>query len=85
MSSTHLIYVSKDKAEVNNDLDGTFLSKVDDGIIIKEGDEISIEGIAINSTGVGNDIIEVPSQVQGYNYLTNRMKFNMMVYVCHNY
>ena len=74
MSSTQLIYVSKDKAEVNNDLDGTFLNKVDDGIIIKEGDEVSIEGIAINSTGVGNDIIEVPSQVQGYNYLTNRIR-----------
>ena len=85
MSSTRIIYVSKDKAEVQNDLDGTFLNKVDDGIIIKVGDEISIEGIAINSTGVGNDIIEIPSKVQNYQYLTNRMKLNCMMYINHDY
>lgn len=85
MSSTRIIYVSKDKAEVQNDLDGTFLNKVDDGIIVKVGDEISIEGIAINSIGVGNDIIEIPSKVQNYNYLTNRMKLNCMIYINHDY
>ena len=73
MSSTHLIYVSKDKAEVFNDLDGSFLNKVDEGIIIPVGAEISIEGIAIQSLGVGSDIIEIPNKIQNYNYLTNRM------------
>ena len=85
MSSTHLIYVSKDKAEVFNDLDGSFLNKVDEGIIIPVGAEISIEGIAIQSLGVGSDIIEIPNKIQNYNYLTNRMVLNTMCYINHNY
>jgi len=85
MSSTQIIYVSKDKAQISNAEDGSFMNMVDNGIIVKEGDEISIEGIAINSTGVGNDIVEIPTKIQNYDYKTNRMVLNTMLYVNHNY
>ena len=58
MSNTRLIYTSKENAEVSNDDEGSFTNSVDDGIVVKVGDEISVEQIAINSIGVGAEIID---------------------------
>jgi len=83
--NTRLIYVNKEKAQVKNDKDGSFFNNVDDGIVVKRGDEISIEQISIASKGVGSDIIEVPSTLQDYAYETNQQILNFMIYIHHNY
>jgi len=83
--NTRLVYVNKSKAQVKNEKDGSFLNNVDDGIVIKRGDEISIEQISIASKGVGSDIIEIPSNLQDYNYETNQQVLNFMIYIHHNY
>ena len=46
---TRLIYVDKKTAEVKNDKDGSFTNAISEGIVVKQGDSISLEGIAINS------------------------------------
>ena len=83
--NTRLVYVNKAKAQIKNDKDGSFFNNVDDGIVCKVGDEISIEQISIASKGVGSDIIEVPSNLQDYPYLTNQQVLNFMLFIHHNY
>ena len=84
MSNTRLIYVSKQTAEVSNDQEGSFTNKVDDGIVVKVGDEINVEAIAINSVGVGAEIIEIPTRIKDYPYKTNAMVLNCAYYIHHN-
>lgn len=83
--NTRLVYVNKSKAQVKNEKDGSFFNNVDDGIVVKRGDEVSIEQISIASKGVGSDIIEIPSNIQDYNYETNQQVLNFMIYIHHNY
>ena len=83
--NTQLIYVSKEKAEVQDPLTGSFFNQVSQGIAVKQGDQVSIEGIAINSVGVGADIIEVPRTTQGYAYYPNKMQLNTWLYIHNNY
>ncbi len=82
---TQLIYVSKDTADVKNEKTGEFINAVSDGIVVRTGDEISIEGIAVNSLSVGSEIIEIPQTIKGFEYKTNSMKMNMLMYIHHNY
>ena len=82
--NTNLIYVSKEKAQVSNDKDGTFINEISNGIVINKGDEISIQGVAINSNGVGSDVIEIPSKLKDYDYLPNRNILRMGMYINHN-
>ena len=49
--NTILINCSKDKAKVQNE-NGRFTNEVSQGIEVNVGDRISLEGIAVNSTGV---------------------------------
>ena len=84
MSNTRLIYTSKENAEVSNDDEGSFTNSVDDGIVVKVGDEISVEQIAINSIGVGAEIIEIPKTIKNYKYKTNAMMLNCAYYIQHN-
>ena len=84
MSNTRLIYVSKETAEISNDNEGSFTNNVDDGIVVKVGDEVSVEAIAINSVGVGAEIIEIPKRIKNYNYKTNAMAINGAYYIHHN-
>lgn len=84
MSNTRLIYCSKETAEVSNDDEGSFINDVDNGIVVKVGDEISIEAIAINSVGVGAEIIEIPKQIKNYKYKTNAMSLDCAFYIHHN-
>ena len=84
MSNTQLIYVSKETAEIANDNEGSFTNQVDNGIIVKVGDEISVEAIAINSVGVGAEIIEIPKSIKNYKYKTNAMCLNCAMYIHHN-
>ncbi len=84
MSNTRLIYVSKQTAEVSNDKEGSFTNKVDDGVVVKVGDEINVEAIAINSVGVGAEIIEIPKRIKNYPYKTNSMVLNCAYYIHHN-
>lgn len=39
-------------------------NSIKDGKVIHKGDYISVEGIAINSIGVGGDIIEIPESIE---------------------
>ena len=80
---TRLIYVDKKSAEVKNDKDGSFTNAISEGIVVKQGDSISLEGIAINSISVGADVIEVPQSVKGYEYKTNSQVLNCFFYIHH--
>ena len=82
--NTILVNCSKEKAEVSDE-NGRFLCRVANGIKIDVGDEISVEQIAVNSIGVGSNIIEIPSQQLNYNYSTNRFALKTSFYIHHNY
>lgn len=82
--NTILVNCSKEKAEVSDE-NGRFLCRVANGIKIDVGDEISVEQIAVNSIGVGSNIIEIPSQQLNYNYSTNRFSLKTAFYIHHNY
>ena len=83
--NTQLIYVDKESAEVSNNADGSFTNAISEGVIVKQGDAISLEGIAINSISVGSEVIEIPETVKNYDYKTNAMKLNCFFYIHHNY
>ena len=83
--NTQLIYVSKEKAEVKDEVTGVFQNQVSQGIKVKQGDMVSVEGIAINSVGVGSDIIEVPKSILNYNYEPNSIQLNCWAYIHQNY
>jgi len=83
--NTQLIYVSKEKAQVKDPITGSFFNQVSQGIQVKQGDQVSVEGIAINSVGVGADIIEVPRTTQNYQYFPNKMQLNSWIYLHNNY
>ena len=85
VSATRLVYVSKKGAKVKNEDTGDFLNEVPNGIPVEAGDLISVEGIAVESRGVGSSIIEIPSRVLDYPYLTNKMIMRMWYYIHHNY
>ena len=82
--NTILVNCSKEKAEVSDE-NGRFLCRVANGIKIDVGDEISVEQIAVNSIGVGSNIIEIPSQQLNYDFATNRMVLKAAFYIHHNY
>ena len=85
VSATRLVYVSKGSAKIKNEETGDFVNAVDNGIEIEAGDMISVEGIAVESRGVGANIIEIPSRELDYPYLTNKMELKMWYYIHHNY
>ncbi len=76
--NTQLIYVDKETAEVSNNADGSFTNAISEGVIVKQGDAISLEGIAINSISVGDNVIEIPETIKNYPYKTNGRKLNCM-------
>lgn len=82
--NTILINCSKDKAKVQNE-NGRFTNEVSQGIEVNVGDRISLEGIAVNSIGVGNDVIEIPQNVKGWKYKPNAIELEVGFYVNHNY
>ncbi len=79
--NTQLIYCSKGKASVSNDRDGTFFNEIGNGVVVDEGDEVSVEQVCINSIGIGADVIEVPNKIQSYPYSTSAMVFNCYYYI----
>ena len=81
---TQLIYVNKGTAEVKNDNDGSFVNQVP-SVIVKPGDLLSVEGIAISTSGTGENVIEVPKVVKNYNYSTNKMMIEFGVYIHQNF
>jgi len=82
--NTILITCSKDKASVSDD-DGRFVNRVSNGVLVEKGDQISVEQIAINSIGVGSDIVEIPRELDGYKYYTNEVNLKGAFYIHHNY
>jgi len=82
--NTQLIYVSKETAQVSNDKDGTFTNEVSQGILVKKGDDVSVQGVAINSEGVGTNIIEIPSIIKDNNFLPNKQVIRGAMYINHN-
>ena len=81
---TILITCSKDKAVVQDE-NGRFLNRVSNGILVEKGDLCSIEQIAINSVGVGSDIIEIPRELGDYDFYTNEVVVKGAFYIHHNY
>ncbi len=82
--NTQLIYCSKGKASVSNDRDGTFFNEIGNGIVVDEGDEVSVEQVCINSIGIGANVIEVPNKIQNYPFSTSSMVFNSWYYINQN-
>ena len=83
--NTHLIYCNKGKAEVSNQADGTFLNQIGSGVVVDEGDEISVEQVCINATGIGGSTIEVPTKIGNYPYSPSSMVLNCWYYINQNY
>lgn len=82
--NTQLIYVSKETAQVRNEADGSFLNEVSQGIVVKKGDSISVQGVAINSQGVGSEVIEIASSIKDSVYLPNKQVIRGAMYINHN-
>lgn len=82
--NTILITCSKDKAVVQDD-NGRFTNRVSNGVLVEVGDTISCEQIAINSVGVGSDIVEIPRELGDYDYYTNETKLKGAFYIHHNF
>jgi hypothetical protein len=82
--NTQLIYVSKETAQVRNEADGSFLNEVSQGIVVKKGDTISVQGVAINSQGVGSEVIEIGSSIKDSVYLPNKQVIRGAMYINHN-
>tara|TARA_Y100001963_G_scaffold132675_1_gene191473 strand:- start:1735 stop:4389 length:2655 start_codon:yes stop_codon:yes gene_type:complete len=81
---TILINCSKDKAKVYDD-NGRFMNEVSQGIVVNKGDRISLEGIAVNSTGVGTNVIEVPQTLKGFPYQPFSTELKCSYYIHHNH
>ena len=88
---TTIIECSKSSAVVSNE--NRWTSKIQGGKIVKAGDLLSVEGIAINSLGVGGDIVEIPPQInpevvaqsgQG-RYASNKQSLIVAHYCHHNF
>ena len=82
--NTILITCSKDKAVVQDD-NGRFTNRVSNGVLVEVGDTLSVEQIAINSVGVGSDIVEIPRELGDYDYYTNETKLKASFYIHHNF
>lgn len=82
--NTILINCSKDKSKVQDE-NGRFINEVSQGIEVNVGDRISLEGIAVNSVGVGNDVIEIPKKVKGWKYKPNAIELEVGFYINHNH
>ena len=78
--NTILITCSKDKAVVQDD-NGRFTNRVSNGVLVEVGDTLSVEQIAINSVGVGSDIVEIPRELGDYDYYTNETKLKASFYI----
>jgi len=81
---TKLIYVNKGNAVVRNESTGEFISSVP-SVEVKAGDAVSIEALAISTTGTGADTIEIPQVVKDYNYITNEVQLEFMIYIHANF
>tara|TARA_R110002012_G_scaffold322066_1_gene554467 strand:+ start:17028 stop:21041 length:4014 start_codon:yes stop_codon:yes gene_type:complete len=89
--NTTIIECSKSSAVVSNS--NRWTSKIQGGKMVKEGDLLSVEGIAINSLGVGGDIVEIPPEinppVQAQSgvgtYASNKQSIVVAHYVHHNF
>ena len=82
--NTILITCSKNKALVSDE-DGRFINRVSNGVLVEKGSSVSVEQIAINSVGVGSDIVEIPRELKDYDYYTNEAQLKCAFYVHHNY
>lgn len=82
--NTQLIYTNKESAVVKNDINGDWINETP-SIIVKAGDYVSVEAIAVSTDGTGADIIEIPRQIKDYDYATNQMALEFMVYIHQNY
>jgi hypothetical protein len=85
VSATKLVYVNRGSAKIKNDDTGEFVNETPNGVIVRPGDLLSVEGIAVESRGVGTTIIEVPQRVKDYKYLTNKSILNCWYYINHNF
>jgi hypothetical protein len=81
---TKLIYVSKGKAQIKNDNDGSFICETP-SIICKAGDLVSVEAVCVETLGTGSNVIEIPRQVSKYDYITNEARIEYMFYIHANF
>jgi hypothetical protein len=81
---TKIIYTNKEGAKVKNDVNGEWINEVP-SVIVKAGDLVSVESIAVSTDGTGSDVIEIPRQIKDYKYITNSMAIEFMVYIHQNY
>ena len=82
--NTKLIYTNKGSSVVKNEITGEFISEVASSIV-NAGDAISVEAIAVSTTGTGADVIEIPRQVRNYLYKTNEIAIEFMYYIHANF
>ena len=81
---TQLIYVNKESAYIKNEINRQFINEVP-SVIVKAGDLVSVESIAISTDGTGSDVIEVPRTIKDYEYQTNKVAIEFMYYIHANF
>ena len=83
--STTLIYCNRGDAKVkSSQTNGQYINDIPHGIKVEAGDTISVESIAVGTIGSGSEVIEIPERIANYNYITNKMQMEMMLYINHN-
>ena len=83
--STTLIFCNRGNAKVkSSDTQGQFVNEVPYGIKVEAGDTISVESVAVSTDGTGADVIEIPNRIANYNYKTNKIQLDCLLYINHN-
>ena len=82
--STTLIYCNRGQAAVKSGNTGQFVNSIAHGVKVEKGDMVSVEGIGVGTQGSGSEVIEIPEKIANYNYLTNKMQIETLLYINHN-
>jgi len=81
---TTLVYCNRGRASVKSGNEGQFINEIPHGIKVQAGDTISVESIAVSTTGTGSEVIEIPNRIADYDYLTNKIQLETLLYINHN-
>ena len=82
---TTLISCNRGNAAVKQDNNtGQFINEIPYGVKVEAGDTISVESISVSTIGTGADVIEIPERITDYNYLTNKVQLETLLYINHN-
>ena len=78
---TSVLLECNKKDAVVNSSQSRWTNKIPFGVEVNTGDVISIEQVAINSVGVGADVLEIPKKETRQNIISNSFTFEYSKYI----